>query len=121
MLLAYRIGYFLVAALFLVNIVSTEYVGSVPAVIVVLKVAAALVLCASLVLVVAFSKVHVNVFWMTILVWQGLFLWYVWLSPGAPLAALVRDRVLAGALFVVFSAWFYSLPVVRILCQRRQR
>ncbi len=120
MFLAYRIGYFAIAALFLANILSTEYVGAVPAVITALKLTSALALCGTLVLVVAFSRIHSAVFWITISAWQVLFVWYAWLSPGAPFTELVRDRAFAVCLFTALSAWFYSLAAVRTFCRRTQ-
>jgi len=120
MLLAYRIVYFIIVVLFLVNVPGTEYVGVVPPATVVLKMASAVALCANLVLVVAFSRVQPAIFWIAILVWQVLFVWYAWLSPGAPFTVVLRDRVLAGILFAVLSAWFCSLPFVRSLRPHRQ-
>jgi hypothetical protein len=118
MLPAYRIVYFIVAAFFLANVLGTQYIGMVPAATVVLKLASAAALCGSLVLVVAFSRICSPVFWISVSVSQILFVWYAWLSPGAPLTELLRDRMVAGVLFALLSAWFRSLPVVRTVCQR---
>ena len=118
MFLAYRVAYVIIVVLFLANILGTQYIGVVPAATEVLKLASALALYVNLVLVVAFSRIHTFVFWIAISVWQVLFVWYAWLSPGAPFAEVLRDRALAGSLFAVLSAWFCSLPVARTLYRR---
>jgi len=120
MLLAYRIVYFIIVVLFLVNLLGTEYVGVVPPATVVLKMASVAALCVNLILVVAFSGIRSLAFWIAISLWEILFVWYAWLSPGAPFTVVLRDRMLASLLFAVLSVWFCSLPVVRA-AHRRSR
>jgi len=118
MLLAYRIVYFIIDTLLLINLLDTHYFGAVPTSTLVLKPAFAVALCANLILVVAFSRIPARVLWIAISVWQILFTWYAWLSPGAPFIVALENRLLAGVLFGALTAWFCSLPLVRTIHQR---
>jgi len=84
MLPADRIAYFIVAVFFLVNRLGTEYVGAVPILIMVLKLASAVALCEVLILAVAFARIRSFVFRITAPVRQILFVRYAGLSPAAP-------------------------------------
>jgi glucan phosphoethanolaminetransferase (alkaline phosphatase superfamily) len=126
MLIAYRIAYGLVLAIFLGNVaiaIGERPSGST----FVLLVVAAIVLLSIFGLLVRFSRTQPTIFWVLVLTWGALFVWYAWFSPASPFAlheahaldsgAVARESTAhylkAGTLFGVLFAWFLSLPVVR--------
>lgn len=131
----YRIAYGLVVALFLGNVLTANYFPSASGSLLALLIALPVSLCSLLGLVIGFSKIRPPMFWSLVLIWLALFVWYGWFSPAAPFAlheshsldpaSAVRERqthnLVAGALFIVLSLWFLSLPVTRSLYGRHQR
>ena len=111
MLIAYRVVYIVIAGLILGNFVTTHYYGDVPRstpwLILACKLSVVSVIGAA-----AFYKTNAAVIWGIVLVWEGLFVWYSWFSPGAPFL-LYRSHTWTTVLFVGLFLWFISLPVVR--------
>jgi hypothetical protein len=72
-------------------------------------------------------------FCVAVVVLEVLFTWYSWFSPSAPFAlhelhgfaAAEKAREAGihyfrtGGLFAVLFAWFLSLPIVRLIHQKR--
>ena len=127
MLVFYRVVYGIILGVFLGNIVMAVK-GHTAAPEALLLVAAGLLLCAIVALLVAFRRVQPMIFWVLVLGWEVLFVWYAWFGPVAPFVfheahtldatALAREsaihNVKAGVLFAALSAWFLSLPFARI-------
>lgn len=130
MLVAYQLAYGVVLLVFLGNIITAIGFGfrllvypTVP------LLAVALSLCSLLVLLLRFRRVRPATFWAGVLIWEFLFLWYVWFSPPAPFAfhevhtldavAAAHEQFIHNLAAVVLSGllslWFLSLPVIRAI------
>jgi hypothetical protein len=132
MLIAYRIAYGLVLAVFLGNVVIAAGERPSGATFLLLAVAAVLLLCIGGLLV-RFSRTKPMIFWVLVLGWEALFIWYAWFSPTSPFVlheghildagAAARESTIhylkTGALFAVLSAWFLSLPLARTAWKNR--
>jgi hypothetical protein len=120
MLATYRIIYGVVAGLLFVNFLTTHYYGAVPHSLIWLVLACRLSLVAIVMAVILFLHVRPVVIWAIVLVWEALFVWYAWLSPGAPFA-MYSDHTRTTVLFSALFLWFLSLPVIRSVRSRRDR
>ena len=126
MLIAYRIAYGLVLAVFIGNVVIATGERPSAVTLLLLVVAAALLRCIGGLLV-RFSRSQPTTFWVLVLSWEALFVWYAWFSPPSPFmfheahvldaGAAARESMIhylkAGALFAVLFVWFLSLPFAR--------
>ena len=114
MLIAYRISYGIIAALVLANFLSTHFYEEVPSSIPWLMLACKLSIVAVLLVAALFSRMKISWVWGVLTIWECLFVWYAWISPGAPFK-LYLPRVWAVVLFVGLSLWFLSMGLVRSL------
>lgn len=133
MLTIYRIAYGLVLAVFLGNVLTTNFIATASTHASVLLVAVGVSLCCVFVLLLGFSQIPTTAFWVLVAVWEALFVWYAWFSPASPfvlhethnLDATTAARentmhyVVAGAVFALLFAWFLSLPITRSIHERR--
>jgi hypothetical protein len=134
-LTTYRIVYGLVLALFLGNLLETNYYGTVPPYTSALIFTATLCLVGLFALVVGFQHMKPPLFWGLVLLWEVLFVWYAWFSPAAPFAlhelhtldpeAVASERrahyARAGAVFGALFIWFLSLAITRSFHGRSRR
>lgn len=133
MLTIYRIAYGLVLAVFLGNLLRTNFFATTSTHGAVLLVALGASLCCVFVLLLGFSRIPTTAFWVLVAAWEAFFTWYAWFSPASPfvlhethnLDAIAAAReytmhhVVAGALFALLFAWFLSLPISRSIHERR--
>src|SRR5690349_9392697 len=117
MLIAYRIAYGLVLAVFLGNVVNATGERPSAATFLLLVVAAALLLCIGGLLI-RFSRTQPTTFWVLVISWEALFIWYAWFSPASPFVfhevhvldagAVARESTIhylkAGGLFAALFA-----------------
>jgi hypothetical protein len=135
MLTVYRIIYGLTVALFLANVLATNYLPSASGHLLALLIALPVSLCSLLTLVIGFSRIRPPVFWGLVLIWLALFVWYGWFSPASPFllheshslnsATAAKEQqthnLVAGSLFIALVLWFLSLPMTRSFYGRQQR
>jgi hypothetical protein len=129
----YRIVYALALSVFLANVVNgirlSRGTGELE---LLLLFAAGASLVANLYLVLSFNRSPAWLFWLAAISWCILFAWYAWYSQAAPFvgheahsldpmqatAESGRHRLFATGLFVLLTAWFISLPFVRLKPRR---
>lgn len=111
MLTVYRIAYGTVA-LPLANLLNTRYYGDVAYSLSWLMLACKLSVAGLIVAAVMFWRLRPVVLWGIILVWEALFTWYGWFSPGAPFE-LYRPHAATAMVFGALFLWFLSLGVLR--------
>ncbi len=133
MLIIYRIAYGLVLAVFLGNLLTTNFIATSSTHVSVLLVVVGVSLCCVFVLLLGFSRIPTAAFWVLVAVWEALFVWYAWFSPTSPFVlhethnldafAAARENtvhyVVAGTVFALLFAWFLSLPITRSIYERR--
>ncbi len=112
MFVAYRVIYGIFAAFVLANLLNTHYYGAVPGSTSWLVLACKLSLVALILGTLALSRIKLLLVWGIILVWEGLFIWYAWFSPGAPFT-IYFTRATAIVLFASLFLWFMSLGFMR--------
>ncbi|HKW87154.1 MAG TPA: hypothetical protein VJN21_00200 [Candidatus Acidoferrales bacterium] len=132
MLVAYRIMYGLVLAVFLGHVAVD--IGEQPsATTFVLLVVAAVEQFSICGLLVRFSQTQQTTFWVLVPAWEAVFIWYAWFIPASPFVlhewhaldaeAVARESAIhylkAGAEFAVLFALFLSLPVARMAWKNR--
>jgi hypothetical protein len=134
MISCYRIVYGIVVAVFLGNVLYTNYSYSAPHYMVALMIAMTGLLCGLLVLLIAFFRIRPAVSWVIVLAWEAFFIWYGWFSPSSPFALhelhTINPQMAASeasahferstAIFVILFAWFLSLPIVQSAYSRRK-
>jgi len=134
MVVCYRVIYGIVVAVFLGNILTTNYFDTAPHYVAMLMIAAAALLFGLFILLFGFVRIHPAVSWGIVLAWEAIFVWYGWFSPSSPFAlhelhtldppTAAREAsahlVRAIAIFVFLFVWFLSLPVVQSAYLRRK-
>jgi len=133
MLTIYRIAYGLVLAVFLGNVLTTNFIATASTHVSMLLVAVGVSLCCLFILLLGFSRISTTAFWILVTVWEAIFAWYAWFSPASPFVlhethnlsatAAVRENtmhyVVASTVFALLFVWFLSLPITRSIYERR--
>ena len=92
----YRVLYGVVVAVFLGNVLRTNYFAIASHYMAALMIATAGLLCGLLVLLIAFSRIRPAVSWSVVLAWEAFFIWYGWFSPSSPFALHLKGHLRSG-------------------------